>query len=315
MVAGHLPMTLAGLLHPFFAVCHAEQKETMMVDFEHLGEEGANPPTSSATAAPAASRGGPGTDTRPGIRPIPDDEPPPMNPFLGAGGAPEPTFCPPRGMDALMLDVPQINQPLLSIWFRPRDTMRWFLANYSPSYVICLLFAAGFASTLPELLQSGLAIPIIILTAALLGGIGMLIQSSVSAWLLLVTGRVLGGQGTWAGIIAGMAWAQVPTIFLFMLLLPMQALVGVAPMAGAETLPSTAIGVNAGLLIIQGLASIVVGIWALVIGLKCLGEAQGFSAWAALGNFILAGLLGMGLLLLLAAVMVGVMFATGVGAN
>ena len=35
---------------------------------------------------------------------------------------------------------------------------------------------------------------------------------------------------------------------------------------------------------------IVCGIWAFVAGLKCLGEVQGFSAWKALGNGLLAGL-------------------------
>ena len=33
-----------------------------------------------------------------------------------------------------------------------------------------------------------------------------------------------------------------------------------------------------------------IGIWAFVVFLKCLGQVQCFSAWKALGNVVLAGL-------------------------
>jgi len=39
-----------------------------------------------------------------------------------------------------------------------------------------------------------------------------------------------------------------------------------------------------------GAIDLTVGIWAIVVFLKCLGQVQGFSAWKALGNVFLAGL-------------------------
>jgi hypothetical protein len=39
-----------------------------------------------------------------------------------------------------------------------------------------------------------------------------------------------------------------------------------------------------------GVLEIVVGVWAIVIFLKALGQVQGFSAWKALGNTLLASL-------------------------
>ena len=43
-------------------------------------------------------------------------------------------------------------------------------------------------------------------------------------------------------------------------------------------------------LIAFGVAEVVGGIWTLVVYLKSLGQVQGFSAWKALGNSCLAGL-------------------------
>ena len=42
-------------------------------------------------------------------------------------------------------------------------------------------------------------------------------------------------------------------------------------------------------------------IWAIFTGLHCLGEVQGFSAWKALWNAVLPGLVILGPLLLLVA--------------
>ena len=36
------------------------------------------------------------------------------------------------------------------------------------------------------------------------------------------------------------------------------------------------------------LAEIIGAVWAIVVTLKCVGEVQGFSAWMALGNLLLA---------------------------
>jgi hypothetical protein len=43
-------------------------------------------------------------------------------------------------------------------------------------------------------------------------------------------------------------------------------------------------------LVIAGFAfvEIAIGVWTVVVFLKCLGEAQGFSAWKALGNILIA---------------------------
>jgi len=39
------------------------------------------------------------------------------------------------------------------------------------------------------------------------------------------------------------------------------------------------------------LAQTLVGLWGFLISLKCIGEAHRFSAWRALGAFVVAGLM------------------------
>ena len=73
------------------------------------------------------------------------------------------------------------------------------------------------------------------------------------------------------------------------LVLTLLALVVVGPALftsddlGAGQDPASALAVMT-----LGLAWIVLGIWAFVLFLKAIGEAQGFSAWKAWGNFLLS---------------------------
>ncbi|MEM6799590.1 MAG: hypothetical protein AAF589_08750, partial [Planctomycetota bacterium] len=55
--------------------------------------------------------------------------------------------------------------------------------------------------------------------------------------------------------------------------------------------------IKATAMIAIGAAQVVIGIWALVILCKCIGEVSRFSAWRGLGTILLAGLLIFGVML------------------
>ena len=59
------------------------------------------------------------------------------------------------------------------------------------------------------------------------------------------------------------------------------------------------------------LVQIVAAVWSIFTGLHCLGEVQGFSAWKALGNAVLAGLVILVPVLLLAAIVLIPVFLMG----
>ncbi len=89
---------------------------------------------------------------------------------------------------------------------------------------------------------------------------------------------------------AAIAWSSVPLIWALPLWIPELALFGqdlftkATPRLDANPLLAVA-------LIGFGLVELIIGIWAIVVFLKCLGQVQGFSAWRALGNALLAFLI------------------------
>jgi hypothetical protein len=84
-----------------------------------------------------------------------------------------------------------------------------------------------------------------------------------------------------------MAWSNVPGIWGLLLWLPRGALLG------SETLHAEPPGIEgemASVIVLQALKTIqvVIGIWGIVVTLKSVGEAHRFSAWHAVGAYILA---------------------------
>jgi hypothetical protein len=81
----------------------------------------------------------------------------------------------------------------------------------------------------------------------------------------------------WAGVIA--IWAMilwVPELLLF----GKELFTKETPIIDDSTLLTTLYFILAGI-------EVILGVWAIVVFLKCLGEVQGFSAWKALGNYLL----------------------------
>ncbi len=55
-----------------------------------------------------------------------------------------------------------------------------------------------------------------------------------------------------------------------------------------------------------GLLEVGISVWYTVVLLKCLGEVQGFSAWRALGNLFLAGMV-MAVLIAIVALIISIL--------
>lgn len=102
----------------------------------------------------------------------------------------------------------------------------------------------------------------------------------VGAFFLRWTGGWLGGVGSEEHIRAATAWGYIPSM----------AALGVGSLLGfIAPLPNTSpSGVQLIAVLLLSLASFVLNIWAMVVSCKCLGEAQGFSAWRALINYMIA---------------------------
>jgi hypothetical protein len=142
-----------------------------------------------------------------------------------------------------------------------------------------------------------------IVTMKIVFGIaGGLLGLYIGSAMLTMTGRWLGGRGSFVSVRAASAWANVPLIWGGLLWLP------VFGYLGTEALnfdPTRLLEDPAGLALMVpvGLVETVLAVWYLVVALKCVGEAHGFSAWRALG----AALIGIVILTIPFAILIGIL--------
>lgn len=209
-------------------------------------------------------------------------------------------------------DSPGPLNPWISIWTRPRATMRRILDTDPRRMVFPLVLIAGVVAALgvvpslpqfvPMITAAGrvAAFAVCLVVCPLAGLIGLYLMG----WLISVTGGWLEGSGDGVAVRAAMAWSNVPAIWGGLLLIPRYMTLDTQPVDPADLLH------NPGALFMEGILGMlgfILVIWQIVILLKCIGEAHGFSAWRALGACILALILlcvGVGMAAALLAVVV-----------
>ena len=183
--------------------------------------------------------------------------------------------------------------PWLSMWTRPRATIQQIVDANPERGVLLLSAVAGIGQALDRAsaknMGDKLDWPMILLFAALLGPVAGILGLYVGGALLRWTGSWMGGQGSSRNIRAAIAWSNVPEIWAMLLWVPSLALFGQelftskTPLIDADPVRLAAFLGFAGV-------ELVLAVWALVVFLKSLGQVQGFSAWKALGNALLAAL-------------------------
>lgn len=186
----------------------------------------------------------------------------------------------------------QLN-PWFSMWTKPRATIQQIIDN-NPQHLVLLLAAiAGFGEVLNRASFKSLGdrfeLPYIFIIAAALGPFLGIIGLYIGSFLFRWVGSWLGGEASTQEIRAAIAWAGVLSIWSLLLWVPELALFGqelfttATPRIDASPLLAvTLLGFS--------IAEIILGLWALVVLLKCLAQVQGYSAWKALGNLVLSAL-------------------------
>lgn len=182
--------------------------------------------------------------------------------------------------------------PWLSIWIRPRETVRKILDNGSSTRMVLLLAALGEIVGALDQAASGNAgnkfsLGWILILCVVLGAIGGIVGLYINSVLLLWTGKWIGGQGSFDEIKTAIAWANIPTIWSSLILILEILLLGNDLFKGESAKIESNILLMLALLFIS-LLKITTVIWGLIVYLKCLGEAQKFSALKAFSNLILS---------------------------
>lgn len=199
--------------------------------------------------------------------------------------------------------------PWLTLWTRPRETIR-HLIDHRPGYGVLLLAAlSGISSSLGQSSnrntgdQFGLGT--ILLVAVVFGPLFGILLLYFAGWLVSVTGRWLGGDAPPAHVRTAIAWGSLPNVAGLLLWIPAIALAG-RELFTSEAPELASHPLLALLLVPVGLGWITLAVWGLVATVQGLGEAHGFSAWRALGSLALALLLivtGVALLVMLLVVL------------
>ena len=175
----------------------------------------------------------------------------------------------------------------ISLWVRPRATIRRIL-DAGPRRGIRGIMVLGWTAGVPL----GLALstwgdvvpapllPLAIGAALLLGAILALVVLYLHASLLRLVGRLFEGRGDALSLRTVVAWCQgALSVWRLLLLPPWLVVLGDRAFHfefDLETLLDPRIGV---MLMIES----VLGLWQLVVFLKCVAEAHRFSTWRALG--------------------------------
>ena len=191
---------------------------------------------------------------------------------------------PPKGIDLSK------ENPFLTIWTRPRATIRG-IVNTNPAYrVLPIAIAGGVleALQLESLVFAGeqLTVPIILLIAVVIGPPLGLIFLYAGAWIVATSCRLLGGQADSREVRSALAWSSVPLLATIPLWIIRLALLG----RELFTFAKPSISAQPALLyplVATVVPELILSIWWMVVTVKALGEVQRFSAWRALSSMLL----------------------------
>lgn len=202
-----------------------------------------------------------------------------------------------RPPEATVADVPEIEpslvalNPWFSIWTRPRATIQQIVDTDPNRLVIALSMLIGVTQVLDRAsarsLGDRLSLGAILGTALVLGPFLGPITVQIFAWLLSWTGRMLGGRAPLSNIRAALVWGNVPALWAALSFIPAIAVLR------HEIFTSETPQIESNFMLLLtllgvGVVQVVGGIWTIFAICNALGQVQGFSAWRALANSLLA---------------------------
>ena len=174
--------------------------------------------------------------------------------------------------------------PWLTIWFKPRKTVRYLLDSEPGRNAVLLSMIYGAFQAAIQAVQSHTpqTAKIISETARIqmavpMGAMAGLIGIYLAGWYYKVIGNLWGGKGDGLDVRTAIAWAQLPNLAVYGIWL-----VG---FLGAKWGWGFSFSQNFQLVHFAGL--VVFSIWSLVLMSQALGEAHQFSSWQGLLTMVI----------------------------
>ncbi|WP_234447802.1 YIP1 family protein [Viridibacillus soli] len=183
-------------------------------------------------------------------------------------------------------------QPFFSIWLNPKKTVRFVLEEKSIGYAIMFAILSGIAGSFIGILDTELypMLPIwgIVLLCTLLGPIFGLLSVSVSSLVIWLFGKLFGGQATYKEMFKGLSIGGIPEIWLFPFMFIWMAFSPVTYFKNDIVPGDVSFTIIA---VVASIASIVIGIWQIVINVAIVSEVHRFSTWRAVLTIFIPGLI------------------------
>ncbi|NGX45826.1 MAG: hypothetical protein K940chlam2_01006 [Chlamydiae bacterium] len=180
--------------------------------------------------------------------------------------------------------------PWLSIWVKPRETIRKIL-RFNPRHRFVILSGLyGFPMLLHiaqnlSLGENFSALGIIVVSLILsifVGMLGIVVATALLTW----TGRWIGGGGSFINVRAAVTWSNVPNIFSVIVWLALIWLWG-GNVFMEEFAEAPSPGINQAILGGAMVVQAVIAVWSFIMLIKGLGEAHGFSSWKGILNVLI----------------------------
>jgi hypothetical protein len=205
-----------------------------------------------------------------------------------------------------------LDYPWIAIWMSPRETIKK-IVNRDPTNQVIMLgalfgalpminlflgWALGF-TPIPPPARLVPYLPILTFASPFLGAALGVIWLYLTAFIMDWTGRALGGVGNALTVRAAVAWSAVPLICLYIVVLLILLGAGVWK-AIVPSLPDPNAGSAAAaaaanpFTLMRGVEGII-SFWSFILMLHCVGEVHRFSAWRALGAYVLPGVILIGI--------------------
>lgn len=174
--------------------------------------------------------------------------------------------------------------PFLTIWVRPRATMR-AIVDTNPSFrVLPIAMAGGVLEAIQfeSFLGAGeqFSVSAILVIAVVLGPLIGVALLYLGAWLVELSCRLFKGQADSREVRSALAWSSVPILATIPLWILRIALLG----RELFTIAKPSLFANpmlAYVVIATFVPELVLSVWWMVVTVKALGEVQRFSAWRA----------------------------------
>ncbi len=182
--------------------------------------------------------------------------------------------------------------PFLSIWVKPRSTIRKILDSNPEQHVLLLATLSGIYRLIDRASERSFGDSISFIPLLLLcivgGGVSGVISIYLGGIFFRWIGSWFGGQASSQEVRAALAWSSVPDLVLLAIYLPIIIIFGHNWFISSTEWMNPILAVI--VLAVLGPIGFLLLLWRVFLFVKCLAEAHKFSAWKGLGTAILGAI-------------------------